>query len=61
MSAMLQRLIGEHIDVEWKCESGLPHVMGDVPGIEQVLMNLIAPGARCHAGRRPPAHRHRPQ
>ena len=41
MSAMLQRLIGEHIDVEWKCESGLPQVMGDVPGIEQVLMNLI--------------------
>ena len=41
MSAMLQRLIGEHIDVEWKCERGLPHVLGDVPGIEQVLMNLV--------------------
>ena len=41
MSTMLQRLIGEHIDVEWKCESGLPHIMGDVPGIEQVVMNLV--------------------
>ena len=41
MSTLLQRLIGEHIDVEWKCESGLPHIMGDVPGIEQVVMNLV--------------------
>jgi two-component system, cell cycle sensor histidine kinase and response regulator CckA len=41
MSSMLQRLIGEHIDVEWKCESGLPHILGDTPGIEQVIMNLV--------------------
>ena len=41
MSAMLQRLIGEHIDVEWKCESGLPNILGDIPGIEQVVMNLV--------------------
>jgi len=41
MSTILQRLIGEHIDVEWKCESGLPHIMGDIPGIEQVIMNLV--------------------
>ncbi|MDB6072060.1 MAG: multi-sensor hybrid histidine kinase [Verrucomicrobiales bacterium] len=41
MSAILQRLIGEHIHVEWKCESGLPMIMGDVPGIEQVVMNLV--------------------
>ena len=41
MSTLLQRLIGEHIDVEWKCESALPHIMGDVPGIEQVVLNLV--------------------
>jgi PAS domain S-box-containing protein len=41
MSTLLQRLIGEHIDVEWKCESGLPLVLGDIPGIEQVVMNLV--------------------
>ena len=41
MSAMLQRLIGEHIDVEWSCGSGIPHIMGDAPGIEQVVMNLV--------------------
>lgn len=41
MSAMLKRLIGEHIDVEWQCGSGLPAVLGDVPGIEQVIMNLV--------------------
>ena len=41
MSAMLQRLIGEHIDVEWNCQSHLPHICGDQPGIEQVIMNLV--------------------
>lgn len=41
MMTLLQRLIGEHIAVEWQCQSGLPWITGDVPGIEQVVMNLV--------------------
>ncbi len=41
MSTLLQRLIGGHIGVEWHCESGLPCIVGDAPGIEQVVMHLV--------------------
>jgi CheY-like chemotaxis protein len=40
-SSMLQRLIGEHIEVAWECDPGLPQVMGDAPSLEQVLTNLV--------------------
>jgi PAS domain S-box-containing protein len=40
-SSMLQRLIGEHIAVEWECQEDLPHVMGDAPSLEQVVTNLV--------------------
>ncbi len=40
-SSLLQRLIGEHILVNWECQADLPHVMGDAPSLEQVVTNLI--------------------
>jgi PAS domain S-box-containing protein len=40
-SSMLQRLIGEHIHVDWECQEDVPHVMGDAPSLEQVVTNLV--------------------
>jgi two-component system cell cycle sensor histidine kinase/response regulator CckA len=40
LSRMLQRLIGERIEVVTKLEPGLPGVLADVGQIEQVVMNL---------------------
>ncbi len=40
-AAMLQRLIGEQIEVKWECQEGLAPVMGDAPGISQAVMNLV--------------------
>jgi two-component system, cell cycle sensor histidine kinase and response regulator CckA len=40
-TSMLQRIIGEHIEVSWECEDDLPYVMGDAPGISQIVMNLV--------------------
>jgi CheY-like chemotaxis protein len=38
---MLRRLIGEHINLEWRSRSQLPQVMADVGMLEQVVMNLV--------------------
>lgn len=40
-SIMLQRLIGEHIHVDWECQPDLPQVMGDASSLEQVVVNLV--------------------
>ena len=40
-SSMLQRLIGEHITLEWECQDGLPQIMADAPSLEQVVTNLV--------------------
>ena len=40
MSKMLQRLIGETVTLQCRLPSHLPHVLGDVGMMEQVLMNL---------------------
>jgi signal transduction histidine kinase len=39
-SQMLQRLIGEHIQLTFSCPSDLPAVFADACNIEQVIMNL---------------------
>jgi two-component system, cell cycle sensor histidine kinase and response regulator CckA len=38
---MLQRIIGEHIDLQCRFTAGLPPVQADVGMIEQVLANLV--------------------
>jgi PAS domain S-box-containing protein len=38
---MLRRLIGEHINLDWRGKSQLPHVMADAGMLEQVVMNLV--------------------
>jgi CheY-like chemotaxis protein len=38
---MLRRLIGEHIDLQFSSQSGLPLVEADAGMLEQVLMNLV--------------------
>ncbi|HWN97288.1 MAG TPA: response regulator [Methylomirabilota bacterium] len=40
IEAMLERLIGEHIEVEFHCPTDLPRVFADRCNIEQVLINL---------------------
>ena len=39
-ASMLQRMIGEHIELQLDLAPGLDHVLGDGHAIEQVLMNL---------------------
>lgn len=41
MSKMLKRIIGEHIQLQCQCESGLPLVLADAGMLEQVLVNLV--------------------
>jgi len=41
MSKMLKRIIGEHIQLQCQCESGLALVQADAGMIEQVLVNLV--------------------
>jgi PAS domain S-box-containing protein len=38
---MLRRLIGETVELTLDCAENLPAVQGDLPSIEQVLMNLV--------------------
>jgi PAS domain S-box-containing protein len=38
---MLDRLLGDHIQVECDCEPDLPQVAGDVCMLEQVVVNLV--------------------
>jgi PAS domain S-box-containing protein len=40
VEAMLERLIGEHIQIEFLCPGDLPRVLADRCNIEQVLINL---------------------
>ena len=40
LSEMLQRLLGEHIRMEWGCDAGLPSVSADPGMIEQLVLNL---------------------
>jgi PAS domain S-box-containing protein len=37
---MLRRLLGEHITLDWQCESGLPLLNADPGMVEQIVMNL---------------------
>jgi PAS domain S-box-containing protein len=41
LTKMLQRIIGEHIELRCSCAPSLPPVMGDPGMIEQVLVNLV--------------------
>jgi PAS domain S-box-containing protein len=39
---MLDRLLGDHIQVELDCEPDLPEIAGDICMLEQVVVNLVA-------------------
>jgi signal transduction histidine kinase/DNA-binding NtrC family response regulator len=41
MSKMLRRIIGEHVELQCKCETVLPCVLADAGMLEQVLVNLV--------------------
>ncbi len=41
MGKMLKRVIGEHIELQCRCEPGLPLVQADAGMLEQVLVNLV--------------------
>jgi PAS domain S-box-containing protein len=38
---MLDRLLGDHIQVELECEPDLPEIAGDICMLEQVVVNLV--------------------
>lgn len=40
LSAMLQRVLGEKVQLECRCEEGLPLIFADQTNIEQIVMNL---------------------
>ena len=56
---MLQRLLGDDIEIETSLESGLGTVEADPGQIEQLLVNLDRQCPRRDAQRRPAAHRDR--
>jgi hypothetical protein len=37
---MLERIIGEHIRLQWRCDAGLPPIFADPGMLEQVILNL---------------------
>jgi two-component system cell cycle sensor histidine kinase/response regulator CckA len=52
LQTMLQRLIGEDINLEVVCASGLDHIRADRVQVEQIIMNLVvnARDAMPHGG-----------
>jgi CheY-like chemotaxis protein len=47
---LLQRLIGEHIDLQLQLEEGLPALQADPAQLQQVLMNLVLNAADALPG-----------
>ena len=59
MQKMLERVIGEHIEIKTQLEADIGRLKADPSQFEQVLLEPLRECARCHAQRRDDHHRNR--